>query len=86
MVEVMHAWCCGLDVHKQTVVASVIDPESPITEADLSRVDELFLTGTSIEIMPVVSVDGRSVGGGKAGLLTLSLLDGYQASVQKACC
>jgi hypothetical protein len=37
-MEVLHACCCGLDVHKETVVACVhrvIDTD--VVDADLSR-------------------------------------------------
>jgi D-alanine transaminase len=44
------------------------------TEA-LYGADELFLTGTVTEILPVVTVDGRAIGGGKVGPVTRRLYD-----------
>jgi len=41
---------------------------------DLYNADEVFLTGTGAEIMPVISVDGRRVGTGKPGDVTRKLL------------
>jgi branched-chain amino acid aminotransferase len=41
---------------------------------DLYNAQECFLTGTGAEIMPVVSIDGRSIGDGKPGKETLELL------------
>jgi D-alanine transaminase len=58
--------------------------ESPIHEKDLSRVDELFLTGTSIEVMPIVAVDGRPVHDGKPGPLASSLREAYQSAVEES--
>ena len=45
---------------------------------DLYNADEVFLTGTGAEIMPVISVDGRSVGTGKPGPMTKKLLDAFR--------
>ena len=41
--------------------------------ADLPRLDELFLTGTSTDVMPVVTLDGRPVGTGRPGPVTAKL-------------
>ncbi len=40
---------------------------------DLYAAQECFLTNTSMEILPVVSVDGRPIGAGKPGTLTRRL-------------
>jgi branched-chain amino acid aminotransferase len=45
---------------------------------DLYNADEVFLTGTGAEIMPVISVDGRKVGTGKPGATTKRLLDEFR--------
>jgi branched-chain amino acid aminotransferase len=45
---------------------------------DLYNADEVFLTGTGAEIMPVISVDGRKVGTGKPGGMTKRLLDEFR--------
>lgn len=47
--------------------------EQPLTRYDIYNADEIFLTNTSIEIMPVVSVDKREIGDGKVGLFTKRL-------------
>jgi branched-chain amino acid aminotransferase len=47
--------------------------EGRYTVDHLFKADECFLTNTSMEIMPVTSVDRRSVGDGKPGPLTLKL-------------
>ncbi|BFU92088.1 MAG: putative branched-chain-amino-acid aminotransferase [Nitrospira sp.] len=47
--------------------------EGRYTVDQLYRADECFLTNTSMEIMPVTSVDRRPVGDGKPGPLTLKL-------------
>lgn len=61
--------------------------EEPFTRYDVFTADEVFLTGTAAEAIPVVEVDKRSIGDGKPGPITLDLivafrkrttLDGYQ--------
>ncbi|PIQ91209.1 MAG: branched-chain amino acid aminotransferase [Candidatus Omnitrophica bacterium CG11_big_fil_rev_8_21_14_0_20_41_12] len=47
--------------------------EHVITRHEVYISDECFLTGTAAEIIPVVKVDGRIIGNGKPGKLTLSL-------------
>jgi branched-chain amino acid aminotransferase len=45
---------------------------------DLYNADEVFLTGTGAEIMPVISVDGRTVGNGQPGPVTKKLLEAFK--------
>ncbi|HXY61186.1 MAG TPA: branched-chain-amino-acid transaminase [Chthoniobacterales bacterium] len=44
--------------------------ETNITRHDVFIADECFLTGTAAEIIPVVKVDGRTIGNGKPGPIT----------------
>ena len=53
--------------------------EKNLTRYDLFCSDECFLTGTGAEIMPVIKIDGRSIGSGKPGKLTRRLVDEYHA-------
>jgi len=50
-----------------------------ITEADITRhdvfiADESFLTGTAAEIIPVIKADGRPIGNGKPGPITVRMI------------
>jgi branched-chain amino acid aminotransferase len=45
---------------------------------DLYNAHECFLTGTGAEVMPVVSIDGRVIGDGKPGEVTLDLLERFR--------
>jgi len=47
--------------------------EPNLTRYDLFNADECFLTGTGAELVPVVKIDGRRIGTGKPGPLTLKL-------------
>ncbi len=48
----------------------------PIT--DVHAADECFLTGTAAELVPVVMVDGRTIGDGKPGPMTKRLLKRFR--------
>lgn len=47
--------------------------ESPISVDEIPGLSELFLTGTTTDVMPIVQLDGRYVGDGKPGELTRKL-------------
>ena len=44
----------------------------------LYNAEELFLTGTAAEVVPAVKVDGRVIGDGKPGAITLRLRDRFK--------
>ncbi|MCG3175774.1 MAG: Branched-chain-amino-acid aminotransferase [Candidatus Omnitrophica bacterium] len=48
--------------------------ETLLTRHDLYTADECFLTSASCEALPVVRVDGRTIGSGRPGPLTRQLL------------
>lgn len=52
--------------------------ERPFTRYEIYTADEMFLTGTAAEIVPVVKVDGRVIGDGKPGKLTLRILENFR--------
>jgi len=56
--------------------------EELMTRYDLYIADECFLTGTAAEIIPVVKIDGRTIGTGKPGKITLDLLKRYRDLTQ----
>lgn len=47
--------------------------ETPIRSDEIPRLSELFLTGTTTDVMPVVRLDDKPVGKGKPGELTKKL-------------
>jgi len=49
--------------------------EKDLSLAEVYRSDEMFCTGTMGELAPVVKVDGRTIGEGAAGPVTLRLTD-----------
>jgi D-alanine transaminase len=55
--------------------AGVAVQEAAIAVDELSRATELFLTGTTTDVTPVIAVDGRPVGNGSPGPIARALLD-----------
>jgi branched-chain amino acid aminotransferase len=55
--------------------------ESPLFLSDIFKADEVFLTSTLIEVAPITEVDGRKIGSGRPGEITLKLLSKYREKV-----
>ncbi len=55
--------------------------EATISLDDLRAADEILLSGTTIEVLPVVAIDGRPVGDGKPGPLTRRLQKAFRSSL-----
>jgi len=51
--------------------------EHAFKAADMVAADEVFVSSTTIDIMPVATIDDRSIGTGRAGKLTLRLLERF---------
>ena len=60
--------------------AGVAVTEQAITEAELSAAEEVFLTGTTIEILPVAQVNSRPIGAGTPGPVTKLLMACFQTA------
>ncbi len=57
--------------------------ETWITRHEFFNAEEVFLTGTAAELIPVVKIDGRVIGSGKPGPVTLKLLKLFHQTVRK---
>ena len=57
--------------------------EQTLKRDDLGRVSELFLTGTTSEVLPVVQVDGRPVGNGRPGPVSRRLQEAFAEAVRE---
>ena len=73
-----HEHACPEGITRATVLELCREHEIPHREKDLSltevyRADEMFCTGTMGELAPVIRVDGRTIGDGKPGPVTLRL-------------
>ena len=75
-------------ITRQTVMdlgesAGLTVREDLLTRHDLFNADEVFLTGTAAEIVPVVKIDGRQIGAGKPGPMTKKLQQEFHALTQR---
>ena len=52
--------------------------ETEIARSELTISDEVFLTGTAAEIIPVVAVDGKQIASGKPGDITKKMMKEYK--------
>ena len=52
--------------------------EENITRQDLYVADECFLTGTAVEVVPVVRIDKRPIGAGRPGPVTKQLAEAFR--------
>lgn len=55
---------------------------APISVEDLLGADELFFTGTAVEVTAIREVDGRVIGEGKPGPVTRRLQDTFNQAVR----
>lgn len=57
--------------------------EEPFTRYEVFTADEVFLTGTAAEAIPVVEVDKRVIGDGKPGRITAELIAAFRERTSK---
>lgn len=57
--------------------------ETEMTRYDTWIADEMFLTGTAAELIPIVEVDSRKIGNGHPGKVTEQFLDVFKSKVSK---
>ena len=58
--------------------------EGPISLDELLHADEVFLTGTTTEIMPVVAVGDATIGAGAPGPVARALYDAFHRRIKEA--
>ena len=71
-------------ITRNTVIECARQAGLPVSEPNLTRydifnADEMFLTGTAAELIPVVKVDGRVIGTGKPGPITDQLNKAFRS-------
>jgi D-alanine transaminase len=64
----------GLSVH-----------EKAVSDAELRRASEIFLAGTTTDVMPIVTLDDHPVGSGQPGKITTRLVGAFRAYLYAAC-
>lgn len=69
-----------LDLAKELLIPA---EEVTLTRHDLFVADECFLTGSAAEVIPVVSIDGRTIANGLVGAMTSKLMVEFKKLVHK---
>lgn len=82
-----HTVACPEGITRATVLELCQDHDIPhgekdITLAEVYRAEEVFCTGTMGELAGVVKVDGRTIGNGRVGPMTLRLSSLFQVLTQ----
>ena len=73
-------------ITRDAVLDLAAELKVPVRELDMTRydlwiADEMFLTGTAAELIPVVKLDGREIGTGKPGPLTARFIEAFRRHV-----
>lgn len=76
-------------VTRALALAAARDRGIPVREEGVPlgrfrEADEIFLTGTTTEVLGVVRLDGEPVGGGAVGPVTRALFEAYGVEVERA--
>ncbi|MBA2687011.1 MAG: aminotransferase class IV [Gemmatimonadaceae bacterium] len=66
---------CVIEIAKTAGIT--VDSQTPLDPAVLKTADEVFLTSSIREIVPVISCDGLRVGNGKPGAVTRRMITAY---------
>lgn len=51
---------------------------------DLYSADEVFVTGTAAEVGPIVTIDGRMIGSGRPGPITIQLMSAFKTATSQS--
>ena len=62
--------------------AGITIEERLVKHSELGTIDEMFLTGTTSEVLPVTEVDGKPIGAGRPGPVTGRLVAAYNEYVR----
>ncbi|MDI6752502.1 MAG: aminotransferase class IV, partial [bacterium] len=65
-------------ITRETVLSVARVEEQVFKKQELYSADEVFLTNTSYEIMPITEIDGRKVGDGLPGVVTKTVLSEFK--------
>jgi D-alanine transaminase len=85
--QLSHAILSGItrqSVLKIAAEAQVKFVERPFTVAEAKQAREAFLTSTTSFVLPIVTLDGDTIGDGKPGALARRLRELYFAYMEKA--
>lgn len=70
--------CVRMRVEEFASDLSIPFVEKAFSLDDITGADELFLSSSTAEVMPIISADGAKVGNGKPGVITRQLQEAYE--------
>ncbi|WP_174616148.1 D-amino-acid transaminase [Virgibacillus ihumii] len=70
--------CVRMRVEQFSADLSLPFVENSFSVDDIADADELFLSSSTAEVMPIVSVDGTKIGNGQPGKITRQLQEAYE--------
>ncbi|MBI2340052.1 MAG: aminotransferase class IV [Deltaproteobacteria bacterium] len=75
-------------ITRQIVMEILKEQNVPLKEqlvqpAELHGASEVFLTGSTLEVLPVIKIDDCIIGNGKPGLITQKIRSGYKHRVKR---
>jgi D-alanine transaminase len=70
---------------KVCATSNIVVEERTFTIEELASADEVFLSSTTSEVMPVIEVDGNSVANGLPGAVTVKLQELFEREIEKQC-
>jgi len=59
--------------------------EQTFTIDELAAADEVFLASTTSEVMPIIAIDGKTVGDGHPGAVTKKIQELFTREIEKQC-
>lgn len=68
--------CCSNDIPIE---------ERSFTLEELKQADEVFLSGTTVEVMPIIEIENQKVGNGEPGPLTRKLQELFEKAIEIEC-
>lgn len=59
--------------------------ERVFTLDELNQADEAFISGTTVEVTPIIEIAGKKIGSGTPGLITRQIQELFQKEIEKEC-
>ena len=70
-------------VQKLSAELNLKSVERQVDRSELYVADEAFFTGSSVQITPIIEIDNRKIGDGKAGKVTKQLMKTYSGLISQ---
>src|SRR5699024_5562511 len=82
--RILHG-CVRMAVVRFAVELDIPFVEEPFSTEDIALADEVFLTSSTSEVLPIIQVDGQKVNDGRPGEITRKIQKAYEkdANIQE---